>query len=144
MRRRTAGAKRSGQNGAGDDGVVARGLADGGVASACAPGPLPRPAHVTPGSRGRTRNGAPRRRAARWGIDGRVVDGASTLLGRYGGDTVSDALVAGWGLHEISSILRWALADLAVALLEIERRQALSSHETRTADGPGGFLHVSN
>jgi hypothetical protein len=66
------------------------------------------------------------------------------MLGRYGSDTVADALVAGWGLTEISSILRWALADLAVALLEIERRLALSSHETKSAEGTERRLPVSN
>src|SRR3569832_58537 len=149
MRKRVPGAKRAGQNATENDGMVSPDLAGGGGVPACAPRPLQRTAHLTSGSNGRTRCGAVRRRAPRSGggrldAGGLVVDGSSAMLGRYGSDTVADALVAGWGLTEISSILRWALADLAVALLEIERRLALSSHETKSAEGTERRLPVSN
>lgn len=145
MRRRVPGARRAGQNGAENDDVVARDLAGGGSFSSCAPRPLPRPSHLTSGSRGRTRSGATRRRASRHlDVGGLVVDGSSTLLGRYGSDTVSDALVAGWGLREISSILRWALADLALALREVERRLARDADATTTAGGSESCLPARN
>jgi hypothetical protein len=130
MRRRVPGPRRAGQNGAENDNESARDIVDGDDVLRCAPRPLPRPSHLTSVPNGRTRSGAMRRRATRLGAGDLVVDGASALLGRYGSDTVSDALVAGWGMREISSILRWALADLAVALREVERRMALASDET--------------
>lgn len=148
MRRRVPGARPAGQNGAENDDRVGRDLVDtAGVT--CAPGPLPRPSHGASGTKGRTRSGAVRRRTQRLDTGELVVDGSNTMLGRYGSETVSDALVAGWGLVEISSILRWALSDLAVALLEVERRLALSSHETRTqeaktVDDSQSRLPVSN
>ena len=72
-------------------------------------------------------------------------------VGRRGSDTVADGPGADWALREISSetssgisskicsIVRWALADLAVALLEIERQLALSSEETQSAGGSRRF-----
>ena len=142
MRRRVPGAKRAVQNSAENDNVLAADAADEDEVTGCAPGPLPRPWHLTAGSKGRTRTGAMRRRALRLHAGDMVVDGPNALLGRYGSETVADTLVAGWGMREISSILRWALADLAVALGEVERRMALTSEET--PDGSQRCLFARN
>lgn len=136
MRRRVPG-ESAGPNGAEIDDLVARDLTGDRGMSVCAPGPLHRPAHLAFGSKGEARGGAARRQSSCGGHDG-----SSRLDRRYEGDTV--ARVARCGSIEISSILRWALADLAVALLEIERQPALSSHETKSAGGPGRRLPVSN
>jgi len=142
MRRRVPGAKRTVQNGAENDGVVASYATDGNDVTSCALGPLPHPMHLTSGGKGLTRSGAMRRRPLRLQASDLVVDGSNALLGRYGSDTVADALVAGWGMREISSILRWALADLAVALREVERRMTLASEET--PDGSQRRLFARN
>lgn len=63
------------------------------------------------------------------------IAGSSTPVSRYGSDTVPHVPGADGALHEISSVLRWALADLAVALLEMERQLVLSSEETQSAGG---------
>jgi len=142
MRRRVPSAKRAVQNSAENDSVPASDVAVGDDMISCAPGPLPRPSHLTSGTKGRTRSGAMRRRVPRLRAGDLVVDGSDALLGRYGSDTVADALVAGWGMREISSILRWALADLAVALGEVERRMAHAPEET--PDGPQRRLFARN
>lgn len=69
---------------------------------------------------------------------------SSTELGNCGSDTASNAPVADGALREVSSILRWALADLAVALMEIERQLVLSSDGTQSAGGPASRLATRN
>ena len=129
MRRRVPDARRTGPTNAENDETVANDVVDADAPVSCDPGSLPRPSHLLATAKRRSRVSALRRRGARLDLGNLVAEGASGILGRYGSDTVSEALVAGWGMREISSILRWALADLAVALLEVERRMALESEE---------------
>lgn len=81
--------------------------------------------------------------------DPRAIAAATTTFGRYGAAPASDTPVAGTRRPElrsqqVSSFVRWALADLALALKEIERRLVLSSDETRMAGGCNGRLAASN
>jgi hypothetical protein len=95
-------------------------------------GPLPRRPEPQASARRRSRSGGTRRTIP--AFDVLVTETADADDGAHGlgSDTVSEALGAGWGLREISSILRWALADLAVALLEVERRMMLASKDKST------------
>ncbi|HEY4185439.1 MAG TPA: hypothetical protein VGP07_10240 [Polyangia bacterium] len=99
--------------------------------TSCTVGPLLRPSPLLTGGSRRTRVGAARRPLPR--MDGDLDAMTDGAVGRLGNDTVSEALLAGWGMREISSILRWALSDLAVALMEVERRMLV-------ADDDGGSV----
>jgi len=78
-----------------------------------------------------------------------VIAAATTAFGRYGGATPSETTVArsrpcGVSSHEVSPFDRWAVAELAPVLMEVERRLVLSSDETKTAGGWNRRLAASN
>jgi hypothetical protein len=144
MRRRLSSAKRSVQSGSESDESIANDNTTTDEPTSCVLGPLPRPSHLLASGNRRPRAATARRRFRR--IDGGVIaeelEGEPGGLNRCGNDTVADALIAGWGMREISSILRWALADLAVALMEVERRMILASENK--SDGPRRRLPARN
>jgi len=90
------------------------------------------------------RVGPPQRRDAFSQRVRRSAGSSITSTIRYRRHTALSAPVAGGGRSEFSSNLRWALADLGVVVLEVERRMAFSSAETKMAGGSNGRLVARN
>jgi len=67
--------------------------------------------------------------------------GLAAAWGSYGTDTASAVSASG---SENCSILRWAIADLGVVLMEVGRRSALLSAETPMAGVSRGRLVARN
>jgi len=93
------------------------------------------------GSRGRACE-APR--GSHLSVEAPLGAGMDAPAERYHPDTSCGAPVGAGGEREISSILRWADADLALVLLKVGRRLALSSHETKSAVGARSRVAASN